>query len=340
MVLSRKRHYPVRSDASSNACVGKNRRGEAVSQAGRGLHRSIPASYVVHTVNHLHPPQLPQSRDELRAWLHEQLNLDADLQLVVFAAIDSVFTRHRQLLEGSKEDEIQALSASFAYKIARLQHELSANEIAVMNISQYLEELVGHLTEKSHRDPRTKLMSFARFIDRCESFISLEQRSQWCAIGLAGIARLDTYDDTYGPEVGDLISKRVGQLLGQRARSDDLHSCFGDDEFCFLIPGLRAPEKAFAIGERFRGVIEEHDWTLDVRELGEQPVRIDVGVTSFRLGQVAERRFIARRLASDLIARAETLMGLAKKDPVSGIRLECMRVRKGELVSMPRRHSA
>jgi GGDEF domain-containing protein len=39
--------------------------------------------------------------------------------------------------------------------------------------------------------------------------------------------------------VGDLISRRVAQLLRDQARSDDLHSRFGGDEFCFLIPGLR-----------------------------------------------------------------------------------------------------
>jgi len=282
----------------------------------------------------LRSAQLPHSRHELKAWLHEHLDLAPDLQFIVFGAIDLVFTRHKQLFEASKEEAIQALSAGFAYKIARLQRQLSEKETTVISISQYLEKLMADLTHRSQRDPKTKLMSFPRFTRRCGAFLSLEQRCGWCAIVMAGIARLKFYNDTHGHATGDLIIGRVAQLLREQARSYDLHSRFGADEFCFLIPGLRGPEKAYAIGERLRDAVEQYDWTLEDRQLAEQPVRIDVGVAGFRLGQVAERRFIARRLASDLLARADGLMRLAKKDPVSRIRLECVRIRKGELVPM------
>ena len=69
--------------------------------------------------------------------------------------------------------------------------------------------------------------------------------------------------------------------------------------------------------------------------LAERPVRIDVGVVGLQLGPVAERRFIAPRLAADLIKRADTLMYKAKRDPVSRIRLERARIRKGALVTAP-----
>ena len=133
---------------------------------------------------------------------------------------------------------------------------------------------------------------------------------------------------------GDRIIGRVARLLQEQARSDDLvarkhtgapppelHSRFGGDEFCFLIPRLEGHEKAYAISERFREAVERYDWTLEDRQLAEQPVRIDVGVVGLQLGRVAERRFIASRLASDLINRADTLLYKAKHDPVSRIRL-------------------
>jgi diguanylate cyclase (GGDEF)-like protein len=287
----------------------------------------------MHDVKRARSVQLPQSRPELKSWLDEHMDLTPDVQFVVFAAIDSVFTRHKQLFEASKDEALQALSARFAYKIARLQHQLSEKKTDAI-VSQYLEKLVADLGHRSRRDPATKLMSFARFTHHCRLFLSLEQRSGWCAIGMAGIARLKFYDDTHGHAVSNLIIGRVAQLLREQARSEDLHSRFGPDEFCFLIPGLRGPEKAYAIGERFREAVERYDWTLEDRHLSDQPVRIDVGVTGFRLGRVAERRFIARRLAADLFVRAEKLMSLARKDPVSRIRLECVRIRKGELVPM------
>jgi diguanylate cyclase (GGDEF)-like protein len=289
----------------------------------------------MHAVKRIRSAPLPQSRHELKSWLQKHLDLAPDLRSIVFAAIDSVFTRHKRLLDASKEEAVQALSAGFVYKIARLQRQLSEKETAGIRISQYIDQLVADLTHRSHRDPKTKLMSFARFTGQVESFLSLEQRSRWCAIGMADIARLKSYNATHGLAVGDLIIGRVAQLLRDQARSDDLHSRFGGDEFCFMIPGLRGPEKAYAIGERFREAVERYDWTLEDSELAEQRVRIDVGVAGFRLGQVRERRFIARRLATDLIARADKLMYLAKRDPVSRIRLECVRIRKGELVPVP-----
>ena len=276
--------------------------------------------------------RLPQSRHELKSWLDEHLDLAPDLRSVVSAAIDSVFTRHKQLFEASKEEALQAIGAGVAYRIARLQRQLSEKETVHISISQYLERLVADLTRRSHRDPKTKLLSFPRFNQRCRSFLSIEQRSRWCAIGIVGVARLKFFNDTYGHATGDVIVRGVAQLLREQARSDDLHSRFGGDEFCFLIPGLRDPTKAYAIGERLREAVEVYDWTIDDRQFAEQPVRIDVGVVAFRLGHVAERRFIARRLTSDLILRADRLMNVAGKDPVSCTRLECVLIRKGELV--------
>jgi diguanylate cyclase (GGDEF)-like protein len=298
----------------------------------------------MHSANRSLPAPFPQSRTELEQWLHEHLNLAPDLESAVVTAIDSVFTRHKQLYETSKAEAIQALTAGFVYRIARVQQQLSERESAVTSMARYFGQLVADLADKSNLDPKTKLMDFVRFTEQFEAFVSLEQRSQWCAVGMIDIARLKFYNDTHGHAVGDRIIERVARLLQEQARSDDLvakhhaaptpelHSRFGGDEFCFLIPRLAGHEKAFAIGERFRVAVERYDWTLEDRQLAEQPVRIDIGVVSLRLGRVAERRFIARRLAQDLIKRADTLMYRAKNDPVSRVRLEPVRIRQGEIV--------
>src|SRR5207244_4688910 len=88
-------------------------------------------------------------------------------------------------------------------------------------------------------------------------------------------------------------------------RLKDLHARFGGDEFCFLIPDLAEYHQAYAIAERFREAVERYDWTTEDRRLAAQPVRVDVGVVCLALGRVAERRFVARRLASSLISQAD-----------------------------------
>src|SRR5207247_1547667 len=131
------------------------------------------------------PARLPRSRGELYAWIHEHVELSPTLESALFDAVDAVFTRHQELWEGSKEEAIQALSAGFADKMGRVQIELSAKDAAVSSISRYFEQLVADLTDKSHRDPKTKLINFSRFSEQLEAFLALEQRGHWCAVGLA-----------------------------------------------------------------------------------------------------------------------------------------------------------
>jgi diguanylate cyclase (GGDEF)-like protein len=260
-------------------------------------------------------------------------------------ALDAVLSRHEHLWQESKHDAIQALSAGFADKLARVKTELSAKDATVSSISRYFEALVADLTDKSHRDPKTKLMNFSRFTEQLESFLALEQRGRWSAVGLVDITGFKWYNDALGHAVGDRIIERVALLLREHARSDDLiaqeragkrpedlHARFGGDEFCFLIPDIAECSQAHAIGERFREAVERYAWTMEDERLAAQPVRVDVGVVCLWLGRVADRRFIARRLAADLIQRADKLMYEAKGERASHIYLLRAEIKDGQLI--------
>src|SRR5437764_8643572 len=287
----------------------------------------------------------PQTRSELQTWIRDHLRIASTLEAELVAAIDAVFTRHERLWQESKQEAIQALSSGFADKMARLKTELSTRDATVSSISRYFEALVADLTDKTHRDPKTKLMNFGRFTEQLESFLALEQRGRWCAIGLVDITGFKWYNDALGHAIGDRIIERVAHLLREQVRSDDLiaqerldsrsqdlHARFGGDEFCFLIPDLAEYPQAYAIAERFREAVERYDWTIEDRRLAAQPVRVDVGVVCLQLGRVAERRFIARRLASALISQADKLMYEAKGERASHIYLMRVRVEDGEVI--------
>jgi diguanylate cyclase (GGDEF)-like protein len=295
------------------------------------------------------PPTVqPQTRYDLQAWVQEHLHLQPHLETSLLAAIDTVFTRHERLWQESKQEAIQALSAGFADKMSRVKTELSAKDATVSSISRYFEGLVAELTDRTHRDPKTKLMNFARFTEQLESFLALEQRGRWCAVGLVDITGFKWYNDALGHSVGDQIIERVAQLLREQVRSDDLlaqerpgapqaqdlHARFGGDEFCFQIPDLAEYHQAHAIAERFREAVERYDWTLEDHRLAAQPVRVDVGVVCLWLGRVADRRFMARRLAADLIQRADKLMYEAKGERASHIYLVRARLENGALVEI------
>jgi diguanylate cyclase (GGDEF)-like protein len=199
-----------------------------------------------------------------------------------------------------------------------------------------------------HRDPKTRLMNFRRFIEQLEAFLALEQRGRWCAVGLVDITSFKWYNDTLGHALGDRIIDRVARLLREQVRSDDLiaqespefrtgqelHARFGGDEFCFLIPDLDDFSAAWVIAERFREAVERYDWIAEDARLVEKPVKVDVGVVCLRLGPVGERRHIARQLAHDLLARADELMYEAKGERASRIYPVRVQIQNGALAEI------
>jgi diguanylate cyclase (GGDEF)-like protein len=280
-------------------------------------------------------------------WIRSYLRLPEAQETALLCAIDAVFVRHEQLWQQSKHEAIRALSAGFADQMTHVKNELSTKDATVSSISVYFERLVAELTDKSQRDPKTKLMNFGRFTEQLEAFLALEQRGTWCAVGLVDITGFKWYNDALGHAVGDRIIARVAQLLREQVRSDDLlaqelpegtskdlHARFGGDEFCFLIPDLDSYSQAYAVGERFREAVERYDWTLEDPRLAVQPVRVDVGVVCLALGRVAERRFIARRVAAALVQHADKVMYEAKGERASHIHLMRVRIENGELVEI------
>jgi GGDEF domain-containing protein len=296
----------------------------------------------------------PSTRSELHQFVRERLNLPATQEQTLLDAVDSVFLQHERLWQQSKQEAIQAVSAGFTERMNRMREELTARDATVSSIAKYFEDLVADLTDRVHRDPKTRLMNFRRFIEQLEAFLALEQRGTWCAVGLVDITSFKWYNDTLGHALGDKIIDRVARLLREQVRSDDLiaqehgdadqrtsqelHARFGGDEFCFLIPDLDHDGAAWVIAERFREAVERYDWISEDPRLADKPVNVDVGVVCMMLGPVNERRHIARHLAQELLERADKLMYEAKADRTRerGSQIAPVRVKivDGELVEL------
>jgi diguanylate cyclase (GGDEF)-like protein len=288
----------------------------------------------------------PRSAPELRSWIRQHLDLALADEERLMEAIDEVLAHQRQLVEQSKHDAIRAVNEGFAAKLERVQRELTEKESTVSNIARYFEEVVADLTERTHRDPKTKLLNFDWFMERLESFLAVEQRVRWCGVGVVDITSFKSYNDTLGHAVGDRIIERVARILGEQIRSQDylaldrpgqardLHARFGGDEFCFLIPDLPGFREACDVADRFKTAVERHDWGREDARLASRPVQVDVGVVCLRLGPIAERRGVARKLAAELIQWADRLMYSAKEERASHVYPVCVRVEEGELVEV------
>src|SRR6476661_3674148 len=228
----------------------------------------------------------PRTTADLRLWIQDYLDLDAEREAQLMQAIEEVVGRQRQLIEESKHEAIQALVEGFAGKMDRLQQQISEKDVTGSNIARYFYDVVADLTEKSHRDPKTKLLNFDWFMERVESFMAVEQRVRWCAVGVVDITSFKWYNDTLGHATGDRIIESVARILADQIRSQDflavergegrdLHARFGGDEFCFLIPDLPGCAQAVDIAGRFKRAVAEHDWSKDDTRLKVRPVNVD-----------------------------------------------------------------
>jgi diguanylate cyclase (GGDEF)-like protein len=290
----------------------------------------------------------PETRSDLHEWVRDRLRLPLPQEQALLEAIDGVFLQHERLWQQSKQEAIQAVSAGFAERMNRMRDELSARDATVSSIAKYFEDLVADLTDRVHRDPKTRLMNFRRFIEQLEAFLALEQRGRWCAVGLVDITSFKWYNDTLGHALGDRIIDRVARLLREQIRSDDLiaqespevrsgqelHARFGGDEFCFLIPDLDHFADANVIAERFREAVARYEWTTEDPRLAEKPVNVDVGIVSLLLGPVSERRSLAKTLAHDLLGRADKLMYEAKGERAGNIGSIRVRLEKGVVTEL------
>jgi diguanylate cyclase (GGDEF)-like protein len=283
---------------------------------------------------------------ELRDWVVDGLPLTPAQVNELLRRIEAVVARQRALVEASKDDAIRALSEGFAAKMERLQRQLSEKDITVSNIARYFEDVVANLTEKSHRDPKTKLLNFDWFMERVEGYLAVEQRVRWCGVGVVDINSFKWYNDTLGHSVGDKIIEGVARILADQIRSEDflavergteardLHARFGGDEFCFLIPDLPGCGQAMEIAGRFKSAVEKHEWSKEDRRLSARPVQVDVGVVCLRLGAVQERRGVARKLAAELIQRADALMYDAKGLKSAHVHCTAVAATDGQLVEI------
>ncbi len=292
---------------------------------------------------------MPRSTAELRLWVHEHFQLLPSEEVDLLIACETVITRQCDRVRDAKVKALRAQSTSFIEKVTRLQSQLSTVDHPEM--TEAFEDVRSELTDQSRRQPKSRLLHFRWFMQGLERFLEFERRHQWCAVGLVDIANLNWYNETIGRDVGDRIIERVAGILAGQIRSDvlltgecqtpydrgdrDLQARFGGDEFCFMIPGVFSFNEACGIAQRFKSVVERHDWAAEHEALAAHPVFVNVGMVCVQLGPLPKRQMYAGRFATELVRRADQLMAAPVTDEgAPTVRARALRVHNGELIEL------
>jgi diguanylate cyclase (GGDEF)-like protein len=289
---------------------------------------------------------LPSTRHELATWMREAVALPEHLHNLVLAALENVIVHQEHLWQSSKQEAIRALSRGFADRLAAARAQLAAKDATVSQISNYFEQLVGDLNERIGRDAKTNLLNFPKFEEALTVLLATERRGRRCAVGLVDVAQFKWYNDACGHPVGDQIIEAVSRLLRQHVRAHDLvatepegagrsvHARFGGDEFCFLLADLGDLRQVVTICDRFSDAVSGHDWARIDARLAERPVRVDIGVACLQVGPLADRRFLASRLAQQLIGWGDAAMYRAKAQAIRRTEVVNLHIERGELVEV------
>lgn len=137
--------------------------------------------------------------------------------------------------------------------------------------------LFEQIREQAVTDALTKLFN-RRHFDQClasEADRSVRLKQPFSIINL-DLDHLKFINDTYGHHAGDEAIKMIGVVLRENARSIDIPSRFGGEEFAVILPGIDL-EGAVIAAERLRVAIE----TCPIEGVGKITASIGVA-TLFR----------------------------------------------------------
>ena len=86
-------------------------------------------------------------------------------------------------------------------------------------------------------------------------------------------------NDMYGYDWGDILLKKIAEMLRDFIRKEDIVTRYGDEEFIVILPNT-PEENAFLFAERFRREIEKMEF-IPANEEEKHPITISGGIASY-----------------------------------------------------------
>ena len=169
-----------------------------------------------------------------------------------------------------------------------------------------IKELKETIEQVSTTDALTGLHNRKYLHERLEAEISRSKRYDTkLSCLLLDIDFFKVVNDMYGYDWGDVLLKKIAEMLKSFIRKEDILTRYGDEEFIVILPNT-PEENAFLFAERFRREIEKMEF-IPAGEEERHPITISGGISTFPcMTDVAED-------ANTVIRYAEHALYNAKK---------------------------
>lgn len=169
-----------------------------------------------------------------------------------------------------------------------------------------IKELRETIKMVSTTDELTGLHNRKYLHDRLDAEISRARRYDTkLSCLLLDIDFFKVVNDMYGYDWGDVLLKKIAEMLDGFIRKEDILTRYGDEEFIIILPNT-TEENAFIFAERFRRDIEKMEF-IPAGEDEKHPITISGGISSFPFMENVDEN------ANTLIRYAEHALYNAKK---------------------------
>ena len=166
----------------------------------------------------------------------------------------------RKLTAKFKESDFsQVRELSEALRKTKTRDELFYLKRSILDMAYELENYMNRLKsekekfeEMAYTDPLTGLSNRRFFMKEAEHFFEYARRyGEPISLIMLDIDDFKKINDTYGHDVGDLVLKRLADVIRSNTRKSDIPARFGGEEFIILLPTTNT-EGALLVAERIR----------------------------------------------------------------------------------------
>lgn len=156
-------------------------------------------------------------------------------------------------------------------------------------------------------DALTGLLSRRAFYENAEEQLKITVRNkQILSVMVADLDGFKLVNDRHGHNAGDQVLKKVGEIITENAREDDLVGRVGGDEFVFCLCGASG-EYAKEFGQRLQQKINQ---SVDDGDFNHNGQKVEFGISiGIHIKAVQDGE-----LLSDLIHEADLALYQAKND--------------------------
>ena len=163
-----------------------------------------------------------------------------------------------------------------------------------------------NLKKQSVTDELTGLYNRKYLHHRLEAEISRAKRyGTPLSCLLIDIDFFKTVNDMYGYDLGDVLLKKIAQMLEALIRKEDILTRYGDEEFILILPNT-SEDNSYIFAERFRRDIEKMEF-IPANEEERHPITISGGISSYPFLENVEEN------SNTIIRYAEHALYAAKK---------------------------